>query len=124
MVNVAKKSTEFAISPNGKEIAFIARGEIFVTAVDYNSTVRITHTPEQERSVTWLPDGRGLIYASERNNIWGLYQTSLADKNERYFFAGTKFTEHVLLKSKQDGPRISRYARFRGDSVENSGVTV
>jgi len=109
MINVAKKSTEFAVSPNGKEIAFIARGEIFVTAVDYNSTVRITHTPEQERSVSWLPDGRGIIYAAERNNIWGLYQTSLGDKNERYFFASTKFIEQVLLKSKQESfqPKIS-----------------
>jgi Tol biopolymer transport system component len=109
MLNVANKVTEFSISPNGKEIAFIARGEIYVTAVDYNSTVRITHTPEQERSVSWLPDSRGLIYASERNNIWGLYQTSIADEKERYFFSATKFTEKVLLKSKQEAfqPKVS-----------------
>ena len=44
---------EMAISPNGKEIAFIARGEVFVTSTDESLTKRITNTPEQERFVTW-----------------------------------------------------------------------
>jgi len=109
VVNVANKASEFSVSPNGKEVAFIARGEVFVTAVDYGTTVRITNTPEQERSVSWFPDGRSIVYAAERDDIWGLYQTQLGDKEEPYFFAATKFEEKTLLKSKSEAfqPKVS-----------------
>jgi len=60
-------ASEMSVSPNGKEVAFIARGEVFVTSVDYGTTKRITNTPEQERSVSFSPDGKALLYASERN---------------------------------------------------------
>ncbi|HKK37822.1 MAG TPA: hypothetical protein VJ949_00215, partial [Cryomorphaceae bacterium] len=42
-------ASDFEVSPNGKEIAFIVRGEVFVTATDYSKTKKITDTPEQER---------------------------------------------------------------------------
>jgi len=36
-------ASEMSLSPNGKEIAFIVRGEVFVTSVDYATTKRITN---------------------------------------------------------------------------------
>src|SRR5690606_7069063 len=38
-------ATEFAVSPNGKEIAFVNRGEVFVTGMDDKRSKRITNTP-------------------------------------------------------------------------------
>ena len=46
-----------AISPNGKEIAFIARGEVFVTSAEGKYTKRLTSTPERERFLTWSGEG-------------------------------------------------------------------
>ena len=46
--------SEFAVSPNGKEIAIVSRGEIFVTSRDFKTTVQITNTATQERSVSFL----------------------------------------------------------------------
>jgi tricorn protease len=43
-------ASEFSASPSGKEIAFVVRGEVFVTSVEFGTTRRITDTPEQERS--------------------------------------------------------------------------
>lgn len=88
--------TEFAVSPNGKEVAFIARGEIFVTSRDFSTTKRITNTPEQERSVSFHKDGRTLLYAGERGGKWKLFETSLDDEREKYFFAATKLKEKQL----------------------------
>ena len=59
-------ASSIAVSPNGKEIALAVRGDIFVTSVDYNTTRRITNTPEQERSVCFSKDGREIFYAAER----------------------------------------------------------
>ena len=42
--------TEMRLSPNGKEIAYVFRGEIFVGSVEGGVTKRITNTPWQERA--------------------------------------------------------------------------
>ena len=89
--------TEFVLSPNGKEIAFVSRGEIFVTSVEGNYTKRITNTPQQERMVQWSPDGRTLIYATERMNSWDIYTSTIARKEEPYFYASTVLTEQPLI---------------------------
>ena len=92
-------ATEMALSPNGKEVAFVVRGEVFVTSVEGGLTKRITNTPEQERSVQFSPDGRHIVYAGERNGSWNLYQSSIADESEPYFYAATLITETPLLET-------------------------
>ena len=87
----------FALSPNGKEIAFITRGEVFVTSVDGMQTKRITNTPQQERMVEWAPDGRSLIYAAERNDNWDIYTSTIVRKEEPYFYAATVLKEEPLI---------------------------
>lgn len=89
--------TEFTLSPDGKEIAFVTRGEIFVTSVEGNQTKRITNTPEQERMVEWAPDGKTLIYAAERNDNWDIYTCKIERKEEPYFFASTVLKEEPLI---------------------------
>jgi Tol biopolymer transport system component len=89
--------TAFDLSPNGKEIAFIYRGELFVTAVNGSITKRITNTPEQERSVSFSPDGKKLLYASERGGSWNIYQTSLVRPSETYFHTATLLREDTLV---------------------------
>jgi tricorn protease len=89
--------TDMALSPNGKEVAYVVRGEVFVTNADGGVTKRITNTPEQERSVSFSPDGRSILYAAERNKIWGLYQTSLTRKEEAQFFNSTVLKEETIL---------------------------
>jgi tricorn protease len=91
-------ATEMALSPDGKEIAFVTRGEVFVASVEYGTTKRITNTPEQERSVSFSPDGRTLLYAGERNGSWNLYQTTISRKEEKHFSAATLLTKAPLLE--------------------------
>ncbi|WP_416440784.1 S41 family peptidase [Leeuwenhoekiella sp. A16] len=81
--------TEFAVSPNNKEIAFVNRGEVFVTGVDDSRTKRITNTPEQERMVSWSQDGKTLLFSGERDGSWNVYKVSIQRPEEDYFFAST-----------------------------------
>ena len=64
-INFTTGIKEMDVSPNGKEIAFIVRGDVFITSVEYGTTRRITNTPEQERDVSFRPDGRSVVYAGE-----------------------------------------------------------
>lgn len=92
-------ATEFAVSPSGKEIAFVVHGDVYVTSTDYTTTKRITDTPEQERNVNFSPDGRSLVYASERGGLWQIYQTSIVNKDEKQFTYATQLKEEQLVKS-------------------------
>jgi Tol biopolymer transport system component len=96
------EATEIALSPNGKEIAFIVRGEVFVTSVDFSDTKRITHTSGQERSVSFSPDGKKLLFAGEINDSWNLYEAMIVRKDEPYFYASTLIKVKPLLVTKQE----------------------
>lgn len=99
-VNVAIKNglTEYDVASNGKEIAFIVRGEVFVSSIDFKNTKRITNTAEQERSVSFSPDGKKVLYASERNGSWDVYETSIKNEDEKYFFMSTVLVEKQITK--------------------------
>src|SRR5262249_13768759 len=73
-------------------------GEIFVASTEHGDTRRITNTPEQERSVSFSPDGRSLLYASERGQTWKIYRTDLTDKDEPNFFNATAFKETPVVE--------------------------
>lgn len=92
-------ATELALSPNGKEVAFILRGDVYVTSVDYKTTKQITNTPCQERDVNFAPDGRSLVYASERNGLWQLYTSTITRKDEKQFTYATELQEERLTNS-------------------------
>ena len=91
-------ATRMAISPEGKEVAITVRGDVFVTSIDYKTTQRITNTPEQERGLTFSKDGRTLYYAAERNGHWGIWKTSLTEKNDKMFTYAVKMEEEMVTR--------------------------
>ena len=92
-------ASQIALSSEGKEVAFIMRGDVYVTSTEYKTTRQITNTPEQERNVDFAPDGRSLVYASERNGLWQLYQSQIANKEEKLFTYATEIKEEKLTNS-------------------------
>lgn len=101
-LNIMGGISEFDVSPSGKEIAFIYRGEVFVTSADYSTTKRITYTSEQERSVQFSPDGKRLVYAGERNESWNLYTAQIERDEETYFFNATLINEETLVDNGEE----------------------
>ena len=87
-----------AVSPNGKEVAVILRGDVYVTTTDHATTKRITNTPQQERDLWFSKDGKTLYYSSERNGHWGIWATSLTDKEDKYFTYAVKMEEKLVSK--------------------------
>jgi Tol biopolymer transport system component/C-terminal processing protease CtpA/Prc len=96
-IDVTGEITEFVESPDGKEVAFIARGEVYAASVEFEMTRRITTTPEQERSLSFSPDGKSLLYASERNDSWNVYRTDRTDEKEPAFFNATALKESSVV---------------------------
>lgn len=90
-------ATDIAVSSSGKEVAFIVRGDVYVTSTDYETTRQITNTPQQERDLDFSPDGRSLVYSAERGGIWGVYQSSLPRKEDKYFTYAQELKEEPLV---------------------------
>lgn len=105
---------EIALSPNGKEVAFIMHGDVYVTSTQYKTTKRITDTPEQERNINFSPDGRSLVYASERNGCWQIYMATIKNEKENLFTYSTDITEEQIVKTGM----TSQYPAFSPDGKE------
>jgi Tol biopolymer transport system component/C-terminal processing protease CtpA/Prc len=105
---------ELSVSPDGKEVAFVLHGDVYVTSVEYNTTKRITNTPQQERDVQFSPDGRSLVYSSERNGLWQVYQASLTKADEKQFAYATDIKEERLTQS----DATSFYPQYSPDGKE------
>lgn len=110
---IGLQPTSVAVSNDDKQIAFISRGDVFVTSADYSSTKQITDTPEAERWLTWSPDGKKLVYTSERDGHWNLYQAELANDTDPNFSNATTISEKALFSPKDKKERT--YAAFSPD---------
>ena len=85
------------VSPDGKQVAFTVRGDVFVTSVDYNTTKQITSTPAAERGVTFGNDNRTIVYTSERDGIAQLYMAKITRDDDPNFPNATLITEEPLI---------------------------
>ena len=97
LMHLSSGATSSAVSPDGKQIAFIVRGEVFVTSVEYNTTKQITHTAAAERGVDFGKDNRSIVYSSERDGISQLYIARIARDEDPNFPNATLINEEKLL---------------------------
>lgn len=71
--------TEAALSPDGKVMAFIAYGDVYVRHVDEKSpTRRVTDTAARERELVWSPDGLRLYFSSDRDGNDSIFAARVA----------------------------------------------
>jgi tricorn protease len=96
--------TEMVLSPNGKEIAFVVRGDVYVASIEHGDTKRITNTPGQERNLSFSYDGRKLVFAAEYDKAWSLYEASILQPKDKepYFFNSTVTDVHPILENGQE----------------------
>ena len=107
-------ATEIALSPDAKEVAFVMHGDVYVTSTQYKTTKRITDTPQQERNVSFAPDGRSLVYASERNGVWQIYCAKIKNDKEKMFTYCTDIVEEQLTHTNT----TTQYPAFSPDGKE------
>ena len=103
-------ATSACVSPDGKQVAFIVRGDVFVTSTNYPTTKQITNTPAGESGLSFAPDNRTLVYASERTGNWQLYMAKIIRKEDPNFPNATLIEEEVLLPSKTVERRYPQYS--------------
>lgn len=92
-----RRADESDLSPDGKQIAFIRRGEVFVRSVEHPSVKQVTHTTERESDVTWGRDSRTLYYTSERDGHYNIYRATIVRDDDPNFSNATLVEETPLF---------------------------
>jgi len=98
------------VSQDGKQVASVMRGEIFVSSVDYKYTKRITNSPAQDNMPDFAPDGKSLVYASEKSGVWSLYIAKIKRAEEPYFFNATLIDDEPLFKPSSTERMYPKYS--------------
>jgi C-terminal processing protease CtpA/Prc len=92
----SNKATDYAVSPNGKLIAFVVHGEVFVKQNKDKKplSVNLSKSPYRDQDVAWLND-ESLIFSSDRDGKFDLYLVKSSDENEKNIFKSLK---HQIIK--------------------------
>ncbi len=106
----ASRARSSAVSPDGKQLAYTSRGEVFVTSVEHPSVKQVSTTPEGESDVSWGKDSRELYYTSERDGHYDIYHAWIDRPDDPNFSNATVVKEERVFK--EDGqdrtyPRLS-----------------
>ena len=65
---------ELSLSPDGKKVAFVVRGEVFAaSATDGGDAARVSNSVGEEYQLAWAPDSRRLVYVSDRDGVPHLF---------------------------------------------------
>jgi tricorn protease len=90
---------DLALSPDGRKVAFVARGEIFAaSARDGGNAARVTNSLARESQIAWAADSRRIAYVSERDNVPHLFM---------YDFTHNTETQLTSDAKGDDAPRFS-----------------
>ena len=104
-VTLTTGAGELVLSPDGRKVAFAARGEIWVTgARDGGEAVRISSNAGPDAEPVWLADSRRIVYSSKRGDEWRLIRADVVSREE---VALTRGGVDVSPVRSRDGRRIA-----------------
>jgi Tol biopolymer transport system component len=75
--------SELQLSPDGKKVAFVVRGEVFAaSASDGGDAARVSNSTAEEYQIAWAPDSRRLVYVSDRDGVPHLFLYDFSSNSE------------------------------------------
>jgi Tol biopolymer transport system component/C-terminal processing protease CtpA/Prc len=124
---VSSGAESYAVSPNGKLLAYTIRGEVFIKEADKEKTrsINVSDHPYRDVEPAWLNDS-SLIFCSDRSNgNFEMYLYRSSDTSERNIFKSLKHELTRITKTDKDetSPVISSdgkqiaYVRGRGTFI-------
>src|ERR1700761_7621146 len=99
--DVRGKIENMDVSPDGKKLAFVSRGELFVSDIEGKFIREINHgNSERVTEVEWLPDNRSLIFSQTLGGYSNLYTISADGKGTEKQITDDKQTDRGLTVNK------------------------
>lgn len=99
-----------ALSPDGSQVAFAGRGEIFVGSVKHSSVKQITDTPAAEELPAWHPEGREIVYTSMRDGHYNIYSAKIAREDDPNFSNATLIDEKPVIAADNTERTVPKFS--------------
>ena len=92
--DAGRSVSEAQLSPDGKTLAVVAFGDVYVRAVeDKSPTVPVTRTEARERDISWSPDGLQLYFVSDEDGTESIYVAEVEQTRKELRDAARKATK-------------------------------
>lgn len=117
------------LSPDGEHLAFIALNDLWMMRIGH-STRRLTDDPFYQADPDWSPDGRYLVYSSDKSGVQNLYvhdmQTGtdqrLTSRDDAAVAASWSPNGSKIAFQNQNGVTFALDVDISGDGVEPGDV--
>jgi len=73
-------ATEAEISPDGKTLALVIRGEVWTIPTSGGDAKRLTSNPARDYDIIWSADSKKLYFISDRNGSFNLFSLDVDSK--------------------------------------------
>lgn len=102
-------ASEMALSPDGKQLAFVVRGELFAMKAIGGKAMRLTRTAARESDAVWSPDSTKLTFVSDRGGTRDIFAMRSTDPDEPMLAKSRRRTTASLAASdgEERSPRWS-----------------
>jgi tricorn protease len=102
-------ATEFAPNPSESHVAFVVHGDIFLMPQAGGKAVRLTDDPAFDHGVNWSPDGKKIIFISDRNGHENLFEL-IPDDSEHPEMTGAQRFKVKQLTDSEDAIAAASFA--------------
>jgi len=108
-----------ALSPDGKTLAFVYRGDVWIAPVKGGRAAPLTSHIETDAFPVFSPDGQWIAFASKRNGNWDIFAVPAEGGTARQltYHSGAEIPygwspdgKALLFTSKRDTPNYTLYA--------------
>jgi tricorn protease len=102
-VTYTRDASEFALSPDEKHAVITVHGQLFLVKVpDGGKAVRLTESVAFDHGATFSPDGKSILFASDRSGVEELYLLTPDDPEHPELTKAHKFKVKQLTSTKEN----------------------
>jgi tricorn protease len=103
-VTFTRDATDYALSPDEQHAVVVVHGELFLTRVapTPGKATRLTESPAFDHAPAWSPDGKKVLFASDRSGVIDLYLVEPDDPEHPEFTKAHKFKVRRITDTREE----------------------
>lgn len=78
-----KDPSEYEVSPDGKKVALVVHGELFVVPAAGGPARRLVGRPGRQSRIAWMPDSRTILFDTDEKGQQDLHSVEISGQNEK-----------------------------------------
>jgi tricorn protease len=111
IVTFTAEATEFSLSHDESHMVFVVHGELFLMKASGGKAKRLTDNPAYDHAAGWSPDGKKIVFLSDRGGHEDIYLLESDDPDH----AELHLANHFKVKQLTKTPELEEGVNFSPD---------